>query len=87
MSGEKAKDMLLQQAKELKLHLFAKKHQHEQFCENYDNKQQQKTQSTYFGYQFFSLYTVCTYYNEKGIVKVEKLVLITPTTEHSRKIT
>ena len=43
--------------------------------------------SAYFGYQSFSLYTVCIYYNEKGIVKVEKLVLVTPTTEPNHKIT
>ena len=105
LSGEEAKDLLLQQVKELKLHLFTKNHQHEQFkllkenlkdneiiihvdfSENYDNKQQNTTQSACFGYQSFSLYTVCIYYNEKGIVKVEMLVLVTPTTEHNPKIT
>ena len=44
------------------------------FSENYDNKQQHATQSAYFGYQQFSIYTVAIYHKEG----IEKMAIITP---------
>ena len=50
---------------------------HVDFSENYDNKQQHATQSAYFGYQQFSIYTGAIYHKE-GI----EMAIITPDKDH-----
>ena len=56
---------------------------HVDFSENYDNKQQHATQSAYFGYQQFSIYTVDIYHKEG----IEKMAIITPDKDHSHVAT
>ena len=55
---------------------------HVDFSENYDNKQQHATQSAYFGYQQFSIYTVAIYHKEG----IEKMAIITPDKDHSHVV-
>ena len=57
---------------------------HVDFSENYNNKLQNATQTAYFEYEQFSLYTVAVYYQEQDDVKCDSFVLIPPTTDHSR---
>ncbi|XP_022107154.1 uncharacterized protein LOC110988171 [Acanthaster planci] len=59
---------------------------HVDFSENYDNKQQHAIQSAYFGYQSFSLYTVCVYHVQNDKVKTQSYALVTETTEHSSTV-
>ena len=59
---------------------------HVDFSENYDNKQQHAIQSAYFGYQSFSLYTVCVYHMENDEVKTQSYAFVTETTEHSSTV-
>lgn len=56
---------------------------HVDFSENYDNKQQHAIQSAYFGYQSFSIYTVCAYVRENNQTVCHSYALINETTDHN----
>ncbi|XP_041471656.1 uncharacterized protein LOC121421100 [Lytechinus variegatus] len=59
---------------------------HVDFSENYDNKQKNAIQSAYFGYQSFSLYTVCVYRCEKSEITCDSYALVSGTTDHTAKV-
>ena len=79
LTGPQCKEKITVQLADVKQHHFLKRNKHAVFCkqnknlkeneilinvENYDSQQQHATQSAYFGYDSYTLYTACVYFSD-----------------------
>ena len=56
---------------------------HDDYSENYKNKEQSEIKSVFYGQGQFTIYTACIYVNADGDVKCKNCALITLENDHS----
>ena len=59
---------------------------HVDYSENYKNKQQGEIKAAFYGQGLFTLYTVCVYANEGGVVKCDNYALVTQENDHDSDV-